>query len=149
MASNEWQRAYRQRIAAEGRCTSCSRRHSETTKMCDLCKRKKQIKARAEGPGIRARLKTEALNAYGNGLCACCGEPDERFLTLDHVNNDGAEHRRSLSIWGQSMGSVFYRRMKSLGYPNDPPLQVLCFNCNNGKRVNKGVCPHQEVVLNG
>jgi hypothetical protein len=28
------------------------------------------------------------------------------------------------------------------GFPNS--FQILCYNCNNGKRMNRGVCPHQE-----
>ena len=30
-----------------------------------------------------------------------------------------------------------------MGYPNFPPLQVLCLNCNCGRaKVGHGVCPH-------
>jgi hypothetical protein len=28
------------------------------------------------------------------------------------------------------------------GFP--PGYQVLCMNCNHGKRMNNGVCPHKE-----
>jgi len=74
---------------------------------------------------------------YG-GSCACCGESNIVFLTIDHVNNDGAKRRRL----GEPGGGLLYkklRRQKTL----DPTLQVLCWNCNMGKRMMGG-CPHQD-----
>jgi hypothetical protein len=38
---------------------------------------------------------------YGR-VCKCCGETEAVFLTLDHVNRDGAEQRRSTS--GKNVG---------------------------------------------
>jgi hypothetical protein len=73
--------------------------------------------------------------------CACCGETEFDFLSLDHVNNDGQDHRKSLSLKG---GGQFYVYLIKNGFPNDPPLQVACFNCNYGKRINGGICPHKE-----
>src|SRR5262252_4538483 len=40
--------------------------------------------------------RLEMIAAYG-GECACCGETEPVFLTLDHVNGDGAAHRRSMN----------------------------------------------------
>ncbi len=42
------------------------------------------------------RLKDDIYKAYGGYVCTCCGETRELFLTLDHINNDGAEHRKQL-----------------------------------------------------
>lgn len=94
----------------------------------------------------RLTLKLEALIAYGEDgavRCVCCGELNVAFLTLDHVNNDGAAHKRTLGHL-KTNGSPFYQRLKTLGWPTDPPIQVMCFNCNCGKRINGGVCPHKE-----
>lgn len=44
----------------------------------------------------RQRIKQKVFDHYGE-RCACCGETERLFLTLDHVNNDGAEHRRSIN----------------------------------------------------
>ena len=41
----------------------------------------------------RHKLRADAIEAYGS-KCSCCGESESRFLTFDHINNDGAEHRR-------------------------------------------------------
>lgn len=86
------------------------------------------------------RVRKELLGHYSNGsfCCVCCGESEDKFLTLDHVNNDGASHRREL----KSAGSIaLHRWITQHHYP--PILQVLCFNCNCGRRLNGGVCPHQ------
>ena len=86
-----------------------------------------------------ARLRIEALEYYSNGLmkCNCCGESQERFLTIDHIDNSGAEHRRKVGRGG------VLRNLKKEGYPKG--FRVLCFNCNCGREYNKGVCPHEEM----
>lgn len=85
--------------------------------------------------------KVEVLTHYSNGIpkCNCCGETQIDFLVLDHVNNDGATHRKSK----KKGGTHFYLTLKRENYPNEPKLQVLCANCNQGKLVNGGICPHQ------
>ena len=89
------------------------------------------------------RLRHEAVMAYGGYSCACCGETEPLFLTIDHVNNDGAEHRRSLGEYagnGKGASSSVLKWLKDNGYPEG--FQVLCMNCNMGKERNKGICPH-------
>lgn len=87
----------------------------------------------------RRRLKLLVLNHYSNNKlqCACCGESIFEFLTIDHINNDGAEHRKNLGITGQR----FYRWLKSNNFPEG--FQVLCMNCNWSKG-QFGFCPHKE-----
>lgn len=88
----------------------------------------------------RRELKLEVFNAYGGPICACCAEAEIEFLTLDHVNDDGRTHRL---ITGAGM--TFYYWLKRHGFPQVPALQVFCMNCNLGKRINGGVCPHKKV----
>lgn len=38
----------------------------------------------------------------------------------------------------------FYEWIIRNNFPKD--LQILCWNCNMGKNVNKGVCPHKVVI---
>lgn len=88
-------------------------------------------------------LKLDVLNAYG-GKCACCDEDGPDFLHLDHVNGGGQEHRNSLTgRVGHGAGGPFYTNLRKMGYPNDPPLRVLCANCNHATRL--GACPHERV----
>jgi len=90
-----------------------------------------------------AKLKLIVLTYYGGNppKCACCNESRIEFLTIDHVNNDGKKHRKQI---GSPTGGKFYRWLVQHNFPNNPLLQVLCFNCNYGKRVNGGICPHEK-----
>lgn len=81
-------------------------------------------------------LKVTAFLKYGP-FCVCCGETEPMFLTIDHTNNDGAEQRRS----GLS-GDKFYKYL--IDNPKSPDYQVMCWNCNSGRYVNGGICPHKE-----
>lgn len=86
----------------------------------------------------RARsLKVDTLYAYGR-VCACCSEDGVEFLAIDHINGGGKEHRASLT--GNPTSSGFYRILKQAGWPKDPPLRVLCHNCNHATSL--GSCPH-------
>lgn len=87
---------------------------------------------------LNAILKNEIFMAYGGWVCKCCGETEKSFLSIDHINNDGAKMRRE-GVHGVS--NQFYRWLKKNGYPDG--FQVLCMNCQWGKHINKGVCPHQ------
>jgi hypothetical protein len=96
------------------------------------------------------KLKREVMNAYG-GACTCCGETELVFLTIDHVDGNGAEHRREMAAergngateYSQA-GARTYRWLRNNGFPEG--FQVLCANCNCGKHWNGGVCPHQETT---
>jgi hypothetical protein len=85
----------------------------------------------------RDGLKRRVLAAYG-AHCACCGEGRAVFLTLDHINADGAAERRAYRERG---GTSTYTRVLREGFP--PGYQVLCWNCNAARHL-EGVCPHQQ-----
>ena len=76
--------------------------------------------------------------AYGGRVCRCCGETEALFLSIDHVDNDGAKMRRE--VHGKSAMS-FYRYLVKNSFPAG--YQVLCMNCQVGKYKNGGTCPHQ------
>jgi hypothetical protein len=96
-------------------------------------------KARSEGRKwakvTRDNNRAKVYAAYGD-KCQCCGESNPLFLTLDHVNNDGHIERKQFSQGG------LYSRIIQRNFPDI--YQLLCWNCNTGKRRNNGVCPHQE-----
>ena len=83
-------------------------------------------------------VKTAVFTAYGN-VCACCGETEPLFLDIDHMDNDGAEHRKKHKL---STGTQFYMWLIKQKFPSN--FQTLCCNCNRGKFRNGGVCPHKE-----
>lgn len=105
---------------------------------------KERYKLRRGDKLEKARVQYEALKraayaAYGGSVCVCCGETEPMFLCLDHVANDGAAHRKKI-------GGAFnlYKWLARNGYPPGL-LQVMCFNCNNGKKLNGGTCPHRAL----
>lgn len=64
--------------------------------------------------------------------CARCGFSDKRALQVDHVDGDGAEHRRRESNAAGLLRSVKAR----------PHLfQILCANCNWIKKDELGEHP--------
>lgn len=89
---------------------------------------------------LSAKLRDEVFEAYGGRKCACCGETEPLFLSIDHIDNDGAEMRKNGTH--SRGGTAFYQWLRKSGFPKD--FQVLCMNCNTGKHRNGGACPHQS-----
>ena len=85
-------------------------------------------------------LKEEVFNHYGQ-KCACILCPLHtkpvltNFLTIDHIDNDGYKKKMR--------GLPFYRWIIANNFPSN--LQILCWNCNNGKNNNSGICPHVSI----
>jgi hypothetical protein len=86
----------------------------------------------------RTRYLLNFYDAMG-GKCECCGESDIRFLTLDHRNGDGYQHRQD----GFQCQQI-YREARREGYPKDR-YAILCWNCNCARtHKGRGVCPHKS-----
>ena len=86
-------------------------------------------------------LKKAVYDFYGN-KCACCGENNPYFLQIDHVNNDGYKDMYNRNQRRYS-GLTMYSRIIKEGFPDR--FQILCANCNFGKKMNNGVCPHNNI----
>ena len=98
-------------------------------------KHREAVKKRARDTARQNKLIV--LDVYGNSRCVCCGEKEVAFLTIDHINNDGRQHRQQVGA-----GSRLYRWLIANNFPDG--YQVLCFNCNCGRQVNGGICPHEQ-----
>lgn len=87
------------------------------------------------------KRRAELIKAYG-GKCACCGETEPIFLTLDHVNGVPEQHKdkQGKRLAGTVFTRILYNQLPQL----DPDLRVLCFNCNSGRQINDGICPHEQ-----
>jgi hypothetical protein len=68
------------------------------------------------------KIRSEAIIAYGP-RCPC-GETRETALTIDHIDQNGAQHRKEIGHGG----TKFYRWLRRNGYPSG--FRVLCWNCN-------------------
>lgn len=138
---------HRDKSKKHGHATTCKQCAVERTaaRLRDPEKYARHLQSgrnRAKSPEVIARRteqyaadKARVIELYG-GSCACCGETEPMFLTLDHVNNDGAEHRATDSL--ASQGVRWHRRN---GFVRDERFQLLCWNCNCAKGIH-GACPH-------
>lgn len=83
-----------------------------------------------------AKLRTRFFDIYGSS-CVCCGEKNQRLLTVGHKLNDGYKDKLEKGgYWG-----VIRRAIK---HPNFTKYETQCFNCNCGAAHNDGLCPHKS-----
>lgn len=96
-------------------------------KACERCLKASRI-------SVNNRCKADrraALDYYGRH-CAYCGETIEVFLTIDHINNDGGKHRKSLRKNSKCQTGINIGAwLRKNNYPSG--FQVLCVNCNHAK----------------
>jgi len=100
-----------------------------------------RLRVRKAGSSYRVTLRREMIAAYG-GVCTCCQESHHQFLSLEHMNGDGAAHREKVGRNAQAQ----LVDLKNRGWPKDG-YTVLCFNCNIAKGAH-GTCPHVLDRLN-
>ena len=94
-------------------------------KHAERIKRMRRLSAHRSLP----KLKREVLSHYGkHSKLLCCWKgcviADSDMLTIDHMNNDGAKHRKTYR--GTLGGVILYARLKRSGYPRG--FQTLCNN---------------------
>lgn len=75
------------------------------------------------------------LEHYG-AFCHCpkCSERNWMFLTISHLNNDGAKQKK------EANGKHLIDFIIEHNFPTD--ITIECWNCNEGRIRNNGVCPH-------
>src|SRR5258708_330085 len=118
---------YNKRHNAMGLCRSCAKPLVQGSKnYCESHREKERIRGREKEKRLGAKLKDECFQHYGE-KCACCGEAIKQFLTLEHEQRNGNNHRKSL--FKHNVGGVhMYRWLKRNCYPKG--YSVLCMNCN-------------------
>lgn len=82
------------------------------------------------------KVKLEVFNRYTDGdvKCACCGENELQFLSIDHIHGGGTKHRAEIGA------HKIYFWLRNNNYPDG--FRVLCHNCNQSLGFY-GWCPHQ------
>ena len=102
-------------------------------KTCDRARNKAEClsKKRARKNRHNAATKQKIMEYYSGGsvVCARCGFSDVRALSIDHINNDGAQHRRQVG------SNNVYAWIVRNGFPDG--FQVLCMNCQFIKEAEK------------
>lgn len=91
----------------------------------------RRLKSRTYWAKYQRDLQDRVIEMYGN-CCACCGETINEFLEIDHINNDGAQHRKTINRT---------RFLHWLLKERRDGFQILCSNCNMAKG-RYGRCPH-------
>ena len=101
-------------------------------------------KGRTASRNDKRKVRDTVMQAYSGNPphCACCGELQDAFLCMDHVNGGGSQHRKTMKraniyqwLWSQYL--------KNGEWPTG--FQVLCYNCNCAKGF-RGTCPHTQEV---
>lgn len=133
------------------RCLKCHREYNKQHKRNKEKDRQSQQRyylKKKHDPHFRARrcraekekqkrLRLSILIHYGGDppKCDCCGDSNVEFLTVDHIDGGGNEHRRIIGGSGR-----LYQWIKNNGFPEG--YRILCCNCNHSMGAY-GYCPHQ------
>jgi hypothetical protein len=129
------------------RCDSC---YAKVKKLghCDFCGTKssqswfndyeKKSCRKCHGVKYTTQLKIDAFKHYAiNGKIECswkgCHISDIDMLTIDHIDNKGAQHRKQLRGDRRGSGPI-YRELKKENYKNKN-YQILCWNHNLKKEI--------------
>lgn len=98
-----------------------------------FCKTSRCIECISKLKQRHAELRKTIISHYGLKCnCQCgCNVTNIKHLTIDHINNDGAEHRRTIGTGGR-----YYKWIIKNNFPNY--LQILCWNCNCAKQYFGG-----------
>ena len=91
----------------------------------------------------RERLRRAVFGHYSNNTfkCACCGESEQDFLVIDHIDGNGNEQRRAAFGRTDAGGHTMHRWLVKQGFPQG--FQLLCANCNSS-RGKHGECTHKN-----
>ena len=110
----------------QGRCYHCYKQKNEC--QCKIAKSKRSVTKRLQD-------KELVIKHYG-GKCQCPGCEENRlpFLTIDHINGDGSNHRKLNKHANSNIWEVVIKE----NFPET--YQVLCWNCNCSKSQSS-VCP--------
>lgn len=112
-------------------CIQCGDPCADNRSRCTRCAETQNVVQKRYVAEIRARV----ILKYG-GKCACCGEKRREFLTIDHIGNTGASHRKEFGTNRQLY------RWYDLQPVDLTRFRVLCMNCNAAHGWY-GYCPHE------
>lgn len=122
--------------AGKRHCLDCNGKY----KVYDLKRYHKHKSPRLAANKKRNQMAKDALyERLGGYICACCGETEKLFLTIEHKNGGGRKERRYYGGNGRLYKALLKRDDLS-GY------EILCMNCNRGKYLNGGICPHKTKI---
>jgi len=135
LVQNEYRANRKKKLRDRGIC-ECGRPVKEGYRKCPRCfdynnryYADHRFAARRWATARYERDRLACFAHYGKA-CACCGEPEERLLQIDHVAGGGREHRKKVT--------QIFSWLVAQKFP--PGFQTLCANCNWAKRTGP-TCP--------
>lgn len=111
---------------------------SKKSKYRDFGKYRELGKIREKNRRIKLRKIVISHYSLGENKCACCGENQFEFLTVDHIDGGGTKHRKQIGR------GALCEWLVSNKFPKG--FQILCYNCNCTKGIY-GECPHKLTTL--
>jgi hypothetical protein len=123
-------------------CAKCGKNPPKFGRVeCEACieKRHTGYISNKENRATKNKIKYQELQdkvyvGYGD-KCKCCSGTNRDYFTIDHVNNDGAEHRK---IIGRG-NLILLQWLIDNNFPEG--FQILCANCHLVK--TRGItCSH-------
>lgn len=120
---------YRRPDGCKSWCRSCQAEYS--SKRRPEYRERKNESARVS----RAALRIQVLRHYSadDPYCACCGEDALEFLSVDHIDGGGTQHKKKVRH--------VYKWIRDNDFPEG--FRVLCHNCNQSLGAY-GYCPHEK-----
>jgi hypothetical protein len=103
-----------------------------------------RLRRSIESQQQRAFIKETIMKHYSNGDIKCveCDINDIDMLTLDHINNNGAEHKREIGSHRKDCKGIgMYGWIVKNDFPKG--FQVLCWNHN----IKKGLIKTRENII--
>jgi hypothetical protein len=111
-------------------CQNVIRRYKRANKLGFYAQKDRDATRKRMREKIVVR-KQLILNHYGQ-QCTRCGFNDIRALSVDHINGDGAKHRKEIPSCN------LYEWLIDNDYPKG--FQILCMNCQWIKRHENQEC---------
>lgn len=148
MATKEWHREWRRKNPEKSKLYQArykERHPGAASAATEKWRKKNPVRHLDTVKRYQKRVRDAVFAAYGE-VCVCCGETAREFLSIDHINGDGAAHRRELAKGRKGgSGSInLYVFLKKSGFPKDN-FRILCMNCN-WSRGKYGYCPHERAL---
>ena len=136
----KWNREHQSIVNA--RIVEIKKRNPEKYRAIDKAWREKNIDhmkqyLKSYNHAREEKVRKAVFAFYGgeNPTCACCGEEHREFLTIDHIDGEGAKHRKEIG-----RGHLYDWLVKN-NFPDG--FRILCMNCN-WSRGKRGYCPHER-----
>jgi len=111
------------RRSCNGACYGC---HNQSIKSSEKAGGSRYLAKLDRNKKAKATRKAKVFDHYGRS-CSICGFSDMRALTIDHMGQDGSDHKTPSGK--RIRGFLLYRWLIRHGFPKG--FRTLCCNCQS------------------